>query len=240
MISCKLVGCRVCAQWSFSKISITVLNLNSSPNGKASPELLLIPALPKRVFLILVLGQRWVLWIKRQWLLISEENVFKKCRTVSRKETSPTESGQEPGIPIEPCCPTLQSLHASSKCYFHSKKPQLLFILPFPHLRHVAFQGRQNIAHLNWNGCSLILMEIPWHKQVKVSEKAVIFFIFSCHFFSTHGRITELGCKGPLRVQVNPLQWAETFLNRSGLSETHPAWPWMFPWMDHPPSQRFW
>lgn len=40
---------------------------------------LLIPTLSERAFKILVLDQRWILWIKRQWPLIAEEDVSKNA-----------------------------------------------------------------------------------------------------------------------------------------------------------------
>ena len=147
MISCKLVGCRVRALWSLHNISITILNIKlllwvGKPDRVAG---LFIPALSERAFKILVLDRWWIPCIMRQWPLISEEEVSTNAELSPGKKLVPQKwvLGQEPGIPIESLCPTSQSLHASSNYYFHSKKPQLLFILLFPTLLHITFQGRE-------------------------------------------------------------------------------------------------
>lgn len=52
-------------------------------------------------------------------------------RTASSFSPQKGSLGWEPCITLEPLCPTSQLLHASSTSYFHSKKPQLLFIILF-------------------------------------------------------------------------------------------------------------
>lgn len=53
-------------------------------SGRASQSTrALVPNLSERGFKILVLDQRWILGIKRQWPLISEEDVSKKNAELS-------------------------------------------------------------------------------------------------------------------------------------------------------------
>lgn len=111
----------------------------------------------------------------------------KKSRTVSRKETSPTELRVRPGT-RHPHGATLSYFAVPAcliKTLFPLQKASVIIHSAFPPFVSHCFPGLTEHCPLKLNGCCLILMETPWHKQVKPSEKAEGCFscLFLCLFF---------------------------------------------------------
>lgn len=189
VINYKLVCCRVYARGSLSNISITVLNIELLLWVGNSDRVLglLIPTLSERGFKTLVLAQRGILWIKRQWPLLSEEDVSKLQNCIWGRNQShrrDLRARNQASALSHAVLLRSQCMHASSKFYFHSKKPQLLFILLFPSFAsHYCPRQTDNVPRLHQMSVSW-----SWWRLVETIKLSIQRRWVFLPFFNTHGR----------------------------------------------------
>lgn len=157
-------------------------------SGKASQSTrALVPNLSERGFKILVLDQRWILGIKRQWPLISEEDVSKKkCRAVSRTETSPTEVSSGPGT-RHPHRVTLSYFVVTAcfiKILFPLQKASVIIHSAFPPFASCYFPRQtDSIPHLNQMAASW-----SWWRLIETMKLSIQRRLVFLPFFPTHSR----------------------------------------------------